>query len=228
VAALVASARAEGAAALVLAGDDTAAIGIVAGLQKSAGPDASIGVVWLDAHGDFNTPETSFSGILAGMPLAILAGLAEPLWREAAGLVTAVPTDKMVVAGVRDLDEKEASLLRSTSAKVISARDIDTPAYSAAIADLAACCSILSLHVDLDVLDPHLAPSLTTPSANGLSLAQAGGAIETAIATGKVASITVSSLNPGGGSRGQRSVQSSLALIESAVSAWARGTLPGA
>ena len=91
---LVAAARRNGDGALVLAGDDTAAIGVVSGLEQAAGADAAIGVVWVDAHGDFNTPETSFSGILAGMPVAILAGLAGPLWRNAAGLATPVATEQ--------------------------------------------------------------------------------------------------------------------------------------
>src|SRR5918994_7287113 len=65
---LVTAARRNGDGALVLVGDDTAAIGVVSGLEQAAGPATAIGVVWVDAHGDFNTPETSFSGILAGMP----------------------------------------------------------------------------------------------------------------------------------------------------------------
>src|SRR4051794_33939623 len=81
---LVASARRSGSGTLILAGDDTAAIGVVSGLQQADGAETAIGVVWIDAHGDFNTPETSFSGILAGMPVSILAGLAGPLWRAAA------------------------------------------------------------------------------------------------------------------------------------------------
>src|SRR3954447_4128601 len=112
---LVANVREAGNGVLVLAGDDTAAVGLIAGLQHADGAAAAIGIVWLDAHGDFNTPETSFSGILAGMPLAIIAGLAGPHWREAAEFTAPVPTDRIMVAGVRDLDEKEAQLLRSTS-----------------------------------------------------------------------------------------------------------------
>src|SRR5690606_4453544 len=116
---LVATCRRGGHAALVLAGDDTAAIGVVAGLQHAEGAGARIGVVWVDAHGDFNTPETSFSGILAGMPVAILAGLAGPIWREAAGLAAPVPTDRIVLAGTRELDDKERDLLASTEVRVV-------------------------------------------------------------------------------------------------------------
>ena len=123
---LVAAARRNGDGALVLAGDDTAAIGVVSGLQQADGAGAAIGVVWVDAHGDFNTPETSFSGILAGMPVAILAGLAGPLWREAAGLAAPVPTDRIVLAGTRELDEKEEELMRSTDVRVVPATELVT------------------------------------------------------------------------------------------------------
>jgi arginase len=200
VASLIAEARAEGSAALVLAGDDTAAIGVISGLQQAEGAGAAIGVVWLDAHGDFNTPETTYSGILAGMPLAILAGLAGPHWREAAGLAAPLATDRILIAGVRDLDEKEEALLRSTSARIVTARELrTTDAYAKAIAALATSCELIAVHVDLDVLDPHLVPSASTPAADGLSLAEAGSAIDAALATGKIASLAFTSLNPGGG-----------------------------
>src|SRR5919106_4247955 len=121
---LIAAARRNGDGALVLAGDDTAAIGVVSGLEQAAGATAAIGVVWIDAHGDFNTPETSFSGILAGMPVAILAGLAGPLWRDAAGLATPIESRHIVLAGVRELDEKEEELIRSTDVHVVPASEL--------------------------------------------------------------------------------------------------------
>ena len=222
-AALVADARRQGAGALVLAGDDTAAIGVVAGVQQADGAGTPIGVVWLDAHGDFNTPETSFSGILAGMPVAILAGLAGPLWREAAGLGVPVPTDRILLAGVRDLDEKEAELLRSTTVRVVTAAELaDGSTYLAAVERLASRCSHLCLHVDLDVLDPHLVPSASTPAANGLSIDDAAAAMATVLRTGRVATVCVTSLNPGAGKRGERSTASAMALLEQALTAWER------
>jgi arginase len=225
-AALVAAARRRGAGALVLAGDCTAAVGIVAGLQLADGASAPIGIVWLDAHGDFNTPETSFSGILAGMPVAILAGLAGPLWREAAGLAAPISTARIVLAGVRDLDEKEAALLRSTDVSVISTGEVrDGRPLEAAVHRLAAVCSVIYLHVDLDVLDPRLVPSSSTPAANGLEIAEAASAAGVALATGKIAAVGLAGLNPGAGARGDRSVKSALALLEQALAAWVR--VPG-
>jgi arginase len=218
---LVATARRNGDGALVLAGDDTAAIGVVSGLKQAAGAGAAIGVVWIDAHGDFNTPETSFSGILAGMPVAILAGLAGPLWRDAAGLTTPVETEQIVLAGVRELDEKEEALIRSTDVRVIPASDLcNGDDFYQAIDRLALRCALLYLHVDLDVLDPRFVPSASTPSANGLSVEELVTAMAKVLQTGKVSAVAISSLNPGAGARGERSVASAMKTIEGSLPAW--------
>jgi arginase len=218
---LVAIARRNGDGALVLAGDDTAAIGVVSGLKQAAGADAAIGVVWIDAHGDFNTPETSFSGILAGMPVAILAGLAGPLWRDAAGLATPVETEHIILAGTRELDEKEEALIRSTDVQVVPASDLcDGDDFARAIDRLDRRCALIYLHVDLDVLDPRFVPSASTPSANGLSIEELVTAMAKVLQTGKVAAVAISSLNPGAGARGQRSVASAMKTIEGALPAW--------
>ncbi len=218
---LVAEARRNSAGALVLAGDDTAAIGVVSGLQQADGAGASIGVVWVDAHGDFNTPETSFSGILAGMPVAILAGLAGPLWREAAGLAAPVPTDCIVLAGTRELDEKETELLHSTEVRVVTAGELrGDDRFSGVIEWLAHRCSLLYLHVDLDVLDPRFVPSASTPSANGLTIEELVATMSTVMQTGKVAAVAICSLNPGAGARGERSVTSAMKILAGALPLW--------
>jgi arginase len=218
---LVAQARRNGDGALVLAGDDTAAIGVVSGLKQAAGAGAAIGVVWIDAHGDFNTPETSFSGILAGMPVAIMAGLAGPLWRDAAGLATPVATEHIILAGTRELDEKEEALIRSTDVRVVPASELcDGDDFAQAIDRLVRCCAQLYLHVDLDVLDPRFVPSASTPSANGLSVEELVTTMAKVLQTGKVAAVAISSLNPGAGARGERSVASAMKTIEGALPAW--------
>lgn len=218
---LVAAARRNGDGALVLAGDDTAAIGVVAGLQQADGAGTSIAVVWVDAHGDFNTPETSFSGILAGMPVAILAGLAGPLWREAAGLAAPIPTDRILLAGIRELDEKEEELIRSTNVRVVGIDDLcDNEKFVPAVDNLARRCALIYLHVDLDVLDPRFVPSASTPSANGMTIDELVAAMATVLQTGKVAAVAISSLNPGAGARGQRAVASAMKTIQEALPAW--------
>jgi arginase len=218
---LIAEALRAGAGGLALTGDDTAAVGVISGMQAAHGAQARIGIIWIDAHGDFNTPKTSYSGILAGMPVAVIAGLAGPRWREAANQLAPIPTDRIVIAGVRDLDNQEESLLKATAATVLSgdqARAVSP--VVAAVKELAEHCDLLLLHIDLDVLDPELVPSSSTPAPFGLDVRTASALMEAAYATGKVAVTTISSLNPGGGQLGQRSLATALTLIERAAAAW--------
>ncbi|MGC4108532.1 MAG: arginase family protein [Thermomicrobiales bacterium] len=216
-----AAARSDSAGALVLAGDDTAAIGVIAGLQQAHGAATRIGLVWVDAHADFNTPETSYSGILAGMPVAILAGLAGPIWRGAAGLQATIPTDRICILGPREVDEKEAALLRSTDVRLIPDTELgDARHVRRTIEGLAEHVDLIALHIDLDVLDPSLVPSSSTPSPEGLTLTEASDLLATVLDTGKVAALTVAGLNPGAGQRGTRSVDSALKLIDRAIGHW--------
>lgn len=206
---------------LVLVGDDTAAIGVISGLQQAFGAGANIGLVWLDAHADFNTPETSYSGILAGMPVAIIAGLAGPLWRDAAQLQSTLSTDRILIAGVRETDEKEEILLRSTDVRVITADEVRSgTTFENAIDRFASTVDYIALHLDLDLLDPSLVPSASTPSPNGLTIKQTARMIKYTIATGKTTVLTIAGLNPGAGTRGERSIQSTLSLLESTLGAW--------
>ncbi|MBA2753197.1 MAG: arginase family protein [Chloroflexia bacterium] len=206
---------------LVLAGDDTATIGVLAGLQRAHGAGAAIGVVWFDAHGDFNTPETSYSGILAGMPVAILAGLAGPLWRAAAGLAPPMPTDRIVLGGVRELDHKEETLLRSTDATILTTQEVcaEEP-LRRVVGRLAASVEWLWIHIDLDVLDPRHVPSASTPSPRGLEIDELVRGLRVVLTTGRVAVVSVAGLNPGGGERGKRSIDTTLALLERALPDW--------
>jgi arginase len=221
VGALVSEGHEAGERMLVIAGDDTAAVGVVSGLQQCCGAAHRIGIVWRDAHGDFNTPETSVSNILAGMPLAILAGLAGPLWREAAMLVATIPTDRIVIAGVRELDDAEAQLLRSTDVQVLRQEGaLAGDAFASAVRRVADKVDDLYVHIDLDVLDPSLVPSSSTPSPRGMSLRQLEGLLGIAFDTGKVSVLGVAGLNPGGGQRGQRSVQSTESLLVAAIPRW--------
>jgi arginase len=211
----------DGCPALVLTGDDTAAIGVVSGVQMAKGADARVGVIWLDAHGDFNTPETSYSGILAGMSLSIIAGLSGPNWRRAARMAAPVPTSRILIAGVRELDEKEEALIRATDVHVLTSKElVDGDAFARAVERLARDCDAIVLHLDVDLLDPHLVPSSTTPSENGLELGDAASAVRTALESGRVVAWTICNVNPGGGRRGERSIASTIELVSSSISAW--------
>lgn len=217
----VSTALNDGCPALVLAGDDTAAVGVVSGVQKANGADARIGVIWLDAHGDFNTPETSYSGILAGMSLSIIAGLSGPNWRRAAQMIAPVPTSRILIAGVRELDEKEEALIRATDVRMLTGRElVEGDAFARAVQRLASDCDAIVLHLDIDLLDPHLVPSSTTPSEGGLALDDARRAIRTALESGKIAAWTICNVNPGGGRRGERSIASTITLVSESIGAW--------
>jgi arginase len=217
----VAAGLREADAVAVISGDDTAMVGVVSGIQREHGAGARIGLVWFDAHGDFNTPETSYSGILAGMPVAILAGLAGPLWRGAAGLAAPIPTDRIVIAGVRMLDEREKSLIQSTDVRVIPARSLASgDSFRQAVLRLQQECDIICVHVDLDVLDPSLVPSSATPEPDGLTIPTLTRLVATTLETGKVRVISFAGLNPGGGKRGQTSTGTAFRVIEDVAGAW--------
>lgn len=220
-AALVRAARSTGAGCLILAGDDTAAIGIVSGLQLAHGAGARIGVVWIDAHGDFNTPETSYSGILAGMSLAIVAGLAGPNWRDAARMSAPIPTDRIIVGGARQLDAKEAALLNVTDVRVFDTQQLsDATSWQHAIDRLSQNVDYITVHIDIDVLDPRLVPSSSTPSQNGLEIEEAVACIASVLRTGKVAALTICGMNPGGGALGKRTIESAKQLIAGSLPHW--------
>lgn len=220
-ASLVAQARATGEPVLVVAGDDTATVGVVAGLQQSDGASRALGIVWIDAHGDFNTPDTSYSGILAGMPLAVIAGLAGPRWRDAAELGVPVPADRLLLVGARDLDAAEEELLRANRVGRVT---VDEARKGSGLTDalgrLAGRCELLYVNIDLDVLDPRVVPSVTTPSEGGFDLPDLKDVVRVVLETGLVAAVSLTSLNPLGGARGQTSTTSAWQVVETILSEW--------
>ncbi|MCC6313347.1 MAG: arginase family protein [Thermomicrobiales bacterium] len=210
---------------LVVGGNCTVTPGIVGGLQAAHGADARIGLVWFDAHGDFNTPRTTFTGRLGGMPVAVAAGLAYPAWREAAGMAAPLPTDRILFVDVRNLDQPEAALLRATDAVVTAVTPADD--LRRAIADLAARCDRLYLHVDADVLDAALVPNHPTVEPNGPGLDDTLAAMDVVLATGKVAAFALVSVFAGGDG-GDRSLESGLELLRGGLESWRRHGWPGA
>jgi arginase len=221
--ALVAQARSSGEPVLVVAGDDTATVGVVAGIQQADGAGRALGVVWFDAHGDFNTPDTSYSGILAGMPLAVIAGLAGPRWRDAADLGSPVAGDRILMIGTRELDAAEEELIQAQGVHRLTADNArGGNRMASAMSKIAATCEILYVNIDLDVLDPHVVPSATTPSQGGFDLEQLTALLGQVFATGLVAVVSVTSLNPGGGARGKTSTMAAWQLVQSILTDWDR------
>ena len=161
---------------LVLGGDHSIAIGSLAGSSR----DTAMGVLWLDAHGDFNTPETSPSGNVHGMPLAASLGhgsFADEAWAHAS-----VPEDNLVWIGIRSLDPGERDRILESDATAYTMTDIDRRGIAAIVEEAIeiATDGVEGLHVslDLDWLEPTEAPGVGTPVAGGVSYREAHFALE--------------------------------------------------
>jgi arginase len=144
-----------------VAGDCCTVIAVLAALQRF-GIDATL--LWLDAHGDFNTWETTRSGFIGGMPLAMIVGRGDQGLTRAVGMKP-MAEENVVLADARDLDPAEAELLRAS--RVRRAYDLDT------VLDLLPADRPLHVHLDVDVLDPGEAPAMLYPVAGGPTVAAA-------------------------------------------------------
>ncbi|WP_135302702.1 arginase [Haloarcula amylovorans] len=163
---------------LVLGGDHSIAIGTVAG---AAEPDESLGVVWFDAHGDFNTPQTTPSGNIHGMSLAAILGkgsFADKSWAH----TPAVSEENVALVGLRNLDEGERRLIRESDVTAYSMSDVDArsvPEVVEEALDIAADgTDAIHASLDLDWLDPTEAPGVGTPVRGGVSYREAHIAME--------------------------------------------------
>jgi len=125
----VATARQAGSAVLMTGANCSHMTGVVGGLQDAHGPTARIGIVWFDAHGDFNTPHTTLSGMLGGMPLAVAAGLCYPKWREGSHVVAPLPTDRIVMVDVRNLDPAEEQLTRAVGIPIAATAAVGSESW---------------------------------------------------------------------------------------------------
>ncbi len=181
---------------VVLGGDHSLSIGSVGGVAQAS----RIGVIWLDAHGDFNTPGTSPSGNVHGMPLAVLAGLGDARLVAAAGEPPAVSPDRIALIGARSLDAGEQELLREQGVTVYAMESIDTRGIAAvveeAVTRLTARADRLHVSLDVDVLDPREAPGVGTPVPGGLTYREARLAMEIIAASGRLGSLDVVEVNP--------------------------------
>ncbi|MCX6363812.1 MAG: arginase family protein [Actinobacteria bacterium] len=207
VAALVAVAAADGRLPLVLAGNCNVTLGVRAGLL-AAGVDGDpaqgrLTTIWLDAHGDFNTPETTATGYLDGMPLAMLTGRAFPeTWVSLGGQ----PQSETLTlhAGGRDLDPAEADALAASRVTVVSGAEVRARGLGEALApaldELAGHAGTgrppAYLHVDIDVLDPSVAPAVGFPSLGGLTLAELLAALEMTGARFELRALSLTSFAP--------------------------------
>jgi len=196
IAARVAGATARGALPLVLGGDHSVALGTLGGLASVHGPG---GVLWIDAHSDINTPETSPSGNVHGMGLAAALGLAGGGFASDAWPLPALDPRRVALVGTRQLDDGERRLLRDAGVRVFTMSEIDRIGIERAVReslDLIGGAPFVHVSLDMDALDPEIAPGVGTPVRGGLTYREAHLALELVAESGLAGSLEVVEVNP--------------------------------
>ncbi len=171
---------------LILAGSCNLCLGALAGLNRKP-----LGIVWFDAHGDFNTPKTSLSGRLDGMALAIATGNCHDELRQKIGLEHPVSEANVVLVETRDPDPLEALLLGQSLIQMIRIGDLPT-----AVEALATRVPAVYLHIDVDVLDPAVSPGANCSKPGGIAPQQLYDAIQTIGSRIPIAAATIANFNP--------------------------------
>jgi len=196
VAKLVELTRRGGGVPLVLGGDHSVALGTLVGMAAVSGPG---GAVWIDAHGDLNTPETSPSGNVHGMVLAAALDLAGDGFHHDEWTLPAIAPGKLALVGVRSLDRGERDLLHHLDAKVFTMTEVDRMGIETCMREALAHArgeGFLHVSLDMDVVDPDKAPGVGTPVPGGLSYREAHLAMETVAESGLADSFDVVEVNP--------------------------------
>jgi arginase len=186
---------ADGCIPLFIGGDHSIAVGTAGGVTHHA----PAGLLWIDAHGDFNTPESSPSGNIHGMPLAALMGLGTPELVNLGRPGTKLKSSDVILIGARDLDIAERALLKESRIGIYTMREIDERGIATVVNEALTRLAHLSrIHVslDMDSLDPMEAPGVGTPVTGGLTYREAHLLMEILADTGCVGSIDVVEINP--------------------------------
>jgi arginase len=189
-------AREEGLLPLVLGGDHSVALGTLSGLAEGGGPG---GVLWFDAHGDLNTPETTPSGNVHGMPLAAALGRCGGTFQRDGLQLPALEPQHVAMIGVRSLDPGEQALVRELGIAVYTISDIDRRGVEPIVQEAlerVADASFLSVSVDLDVVDPEFAPGVGNPVRGGLSYREAHLAMELLAEGAQIDALEIVEVNP--------------------------------
>jgi arginase len=182
---------------LVLGGDHSIAMGTMAGL---AAVGRSEGLIWVDAHGDFNTAQTSPSGNIHGMPLAALVGLGDERLANFMGIKPKVDPRRVVLMGIRDLDPEEKKLITKSGIKHYTMRDFDELGARKVMEEALSIAGRggkrVSLSFDIDVMDPAYAKGTGTPAPGGLTYREAHLMMEMAADSGQMQSFEMVEVNP--------------------------------
>lgn len=186
---------------LVIGGDHSIAIGTLAGIAGHfRKQNKKVGVIWVDAHGDMNTPETSPSGNIHGMPLAISMGVGHPKLTAVGGNFAKVDPSKTVLLGIRTLDQGEIDHIREMGVTVFTMRDIDKQGIHSVVEKAIEIASRdtagIHLSFDADSIDPSVAPGVGTPVHGGLTYREAHYVMESLHDCRKVVSVEFVEANP--------------------------------
>jgi arginase len=197
----VLQAHAEGAFPVVLGGDHSLAAGSVgATADFAASRSADIGVVWVDAHGDMNTPATTRTGNVHGMPLSALLGPEPAELARIGGRTPKVKAEKTVIIGVRNLDDLEKARIRESRVHLFTMKDIDRYGIADVMEQALAIAGTdtLGIHVsfDLDACDPSIAPGVGTPVKGGLDYREAHMVMEMLADSGRLLALDLVEVNP--------------------------------
>ncbi len=193
---LTAEAVQEGQIPLILGGDHSIALGSITGI---ASVHKNLGIIWIDAHADFNTEETTPSGNIHGMILAALAGIGDPRLVNFGGWAPKLRADNIVVIGARALDPGEQDLLRAHHVHVFTMSDIDQHSMSEIMRQAVAIAGRdeqpIHLSLDMDALDPREAPGVGTPVRGGLNYREAHLAMEMVADSQRLVSMDIVEVN---------------------------------
>ena len=198
---LVAQAMMDGKAPLVLGGDHSIAIGTVGGVAKFFRKKRQkIGLIWVDAHADMNTPQSSPSGNIHGMPLACCIGMGPAELTKMFGFAPKVDPKNVVLIGIRDVDILERTNVRESGVTAFTMRDIDEQGLHTIMDQAVAIASRgtagFHLSLDLDYVDPEHAPGVGTPVRGGATYREAHLAMEIICDSGGMVSMEVVEVNP--------------------------------
>jgi len=217
---IVANQRRSGLFPLGLLANCNGLMGMLGGLQRSGTGwrPLRVGLVYCDAHGDFNTPETTLSGMLGGMPVAVSTGLCLTRLRLECGLDPALPTRYVTMVGVRDLDSLERELLDRSDVERISVDEVRrlSPSIDLEMERLAFLTDLIYVHVDLDVLDPSEVPGHGLTVEGGPTSKKLADALEMMFEHPKAAAFGVASY-PAGRDEEGRTLKAVYNLVEGVV-----------
>ncbi len=198
---MVSETMAEGHFPLVVGGDHSIAVGTVAGVADHFdGRGERIGVIWFDAHSDMNTPESSESGNVHGMPLAAITGQGPQALTQMGGLVPLVESSRVAMIGIRSVDGMEAMNVKDSDVACFTMREVDEQGIRSvmeqAIAHVTRGTAGFHLSFDVDGTDPSVCPGVGTPVAGGISYREAHTVMELAAASKKLLSLEMVEINP--------------------------------